>query len=87
IAMKKLRENGYITMAADGIITLNASGLEIASSVYGRHTTITRFFTLLGVAPDVAAEDACKVEHDLSDETFRKIQEFVRKRPAEPGNI
>ncbi|MEG1657703.1 MAG: metal-dependent transcriptional regulator [Oscillibacter sp.] len=87
IAMKKLRENGYITMAADGIITLNASGLEIASSVYGRHTTITRFFTLLGVAPDVAAEDACKVEHDLSDETFRKIQEFVRKRPAEPGDI
>lgn len=79
IAMKKLRENGYISMDADGSITLNESGMEIASRIYGRHKTITKFFTLLGVSPQVAAEDACKVEHDLSDETFGKIKEFVRK--------
>ena len=77
-AMKKLRENGYISMGADGLITLNESGLEIASRVYSRHKTIIRLFTLMGVSPETAAEDACKVEHDLSDETFQKILEFVR---------
>lgn len=79
IAMKKLRENGYISMSPDGSITLNESGLAIASRVYDRHKTITRLFTLLGVSPDAAAEDACKVEHDLSDETFAKIREFVER--------
>ena len=77
IAMKKLRESGYITMAADGTITLNESGLEIAKRVYSRHKTITRLFTLLGVSEEQAAADACKVEHDLSEETFTKIREFV----------
>ena len=79
IAMKKLRENGYISMAADGTITLNDSGLEVASRVYGRHKTLTRLFTLLGVSPEIAAEDACKVEHDLNEETFARIKEFVQK--------
>ena len=79
IAMKKLRENGYISMSPDGSITLNESGLAIASRVYDRHKTITRLFVLLGVSPDAAAEDACKVEHDLSDETFGKIREFVEQ--------
>lgn len=80
IAMKKLRENGYISMAADGSITLNDSGLEIARQVYGRHKTITRLFTLLGVSQKQAAEDACKVEHDLSAETFARICDYVRER-------
>jgi len=79
IAMKKLRENGYISMSPDGSITLNESGLAIASRVYDRHKTITQLFMLLGVSPDAAAEDACKVEHDLSDETFAKIREFVEQ--------
>ena len=79
IAMKTLRENGYVSMGSDGLITLEESGLEIASRVYGRHKTITRLFTLLGVSPETASVDACKVEHDLSEETFRCIQEFVRK--------
>ena len=77
IAMKKLRENGYISMDPDGSITLNESGLAIASRIYDRHKTITAFFTLLGVPPEAAAEDACKVEHDLSDETYGRIREFV----------
>ena len=78
IAMKKLRENGYIHMAPDGLITLNDSGMEIAARVYKRHKTITKLFTLLGVSPEIAAEDACKVEHDLNEETFQRILEFVQ---------
>lgn len=79
IAMKKLRESGYITMAADGTITLNESGLEIANRVYSRHKAITKLFELLGVEAEQAAADACKVEHDLSDETFRCIRAFVEQ--------
>ena len=82
IAMKKLRENGYISMEPDGRITLNESGLAIANRIYDRHKTITRFFMLLGVSEDVATEDACKVEHDLSDETFEKIRQFVNASEA-----
>ena len=77
IAMKKLRENGYISMDTDGSITLNESGLAIANRIYDRHKTLTQFFTLLGVSETTAAEDACKEEHDLSDETFEKIQQFI----------
>lgn len=80
IAMKKLRESGYITMAHDGTITLNESGMEIAQRVYNRHKTITKLFTLLGVSEEQAAADACKVEHDLSDETFRCISDFIDGR-------
>ena len=79
IAMKKLRENGYISMAGDGTITLSDSGMEIASRVYQRHRVITELFTLLGVDRQQAAEDACRVEHDQSQETFDRIREFVRE--------
>ena len=79
IAMKKLRESVYISMAADGTITLNDSGMEIASRIYGRHKTITRLFQHLGVSPEQAAIDACKVEHDLSQETFERICAFVEQ--------
>ena len=82
IAMKKLRESGYISMAPDGSITLNESGMEVASRIYGRHKTLTKLFTMLGVSPETAAEDACKVEHDLSDETFSRIHEFLARREA-----
>lgn len=77
IAMKKLRENGYISMSPDGLITLNDTGMAIASQVYGRHKTITKLFKLMGVSPEQAAVDACKVEHDLSEETFTRMCEFV----------
>ncbi|MCI8808863.1 MAG: metal-dependent transcriptional regulator [Oscillibacter sp.] len=79
IAMKKLRESGYIAMAGDGTITLNESGMEIASRIYGRHKMITKLFELLGVSPEQAAVDACKVEHDLSDETFGRICDFISR--------
>ncbi len=85
VAMKKLRESGYISMAADGSITLNESGLEVASRVYGRHKTLTQFFVMLGVNPETASEDACKVEHDISNETFSKIREFVGEKGVQLG--
>ena len=75
IAMKKLRENGYIQVDKEGYITLQPTGEEIAQNIYERHRLLTEFFIHLGVSPAVAAADACKVEHDLSDETFQKIKE------------
>lgn len=79
IAMKKLRESGYISMSPDGMITLNESGLEVARKVYSRHQVITELFRMMGVSEETAAEDACRVEHDLSQETFERIRAFVRQ--------
>lgn len=79
VAMKKLRENGYIEVDRDGFITLTDSGYEIASSIYDRHKLLTKFFISLGVNAEVAALDACKIEHDLSEETFQKIREHALK--------
>ena len=64
-------------MSPDGLITLNASGLEIASQVYNRHKIITELFVMMGVPQELAAEDACRVEHDLSQETFERIRDYV----------
>nr|WP_317325851.1 metal-dependent transcriptional regulator [uncultured Flavonifractor sp.] len=74
VAMKKLRESGYIEMDKDGLISLLPAGEEIARRIYERHQLLTQVFTALGVSPQVAAADACKVEHDLSEETFQKIK-------------
>ena len=79
VAMKKLRENGYIEVDRDGFITLTDSGYEIASSIYDRHKLLTKFFISLGVDAEVAAVDACKIEHYLSEETFQKIREHALK--------
>ena len=75
IAMKKLRENGYISMEKNGAITLLEPGREIAERVYERHRLLTKMFTTLGVDEKTAEEDACKVEHDLSEVTFQKLKE------------
>lgn len=83
VAMKNLRENGYISMDADGFIKLEAPGMEIAQRIYGRHRKLTAFFVALGVDPDVAAKDACKVEHDLSEETYSKMIAFAEKAEKE----
>lgn len=81
IAMKKLRENGYIEMDGEGFITLKEPGLAIAARTYERHRVLTRLLTGLGVSEAVAAVDACKVEHDLSEESYEKIKAFVLARP------
>ena len=83
VAMKKLRESSYIEMDSDGWIRLLPAGSEIAERIYERHRILTDFFVYLGVSPDVAAADACKVEHDLSAETFDKMKEHVRRTMAE----
>ena len=72
-ATKRLRENGYITMDKDGLITLTSKGLEIAERIYDRHKMLTIFLTRLGVDEKIAREDACKMEHDISDVTFAAI--------------
>lgn len=79
IAMKKLRENGYVVMDGDGFLSLTAAGEKIATHIYDRHKTLTDFFIRLGVEPETAARDACKVEHDLSEETFGRLLEHVKK--------
>ena len=76
-ATKRLRENGYITMDESSFITLTPSGMEIADRIYTRHKTLTDFFIRLGVDEALAREDACKVEHDLSEETFQALCRHV----------
>lgn len=72
-ATKRLRENGYITMDKDGLITLTESGMTIARKMFQRHKILTEVFVKMGVDPETAAEDACKIEHDLSQATFDAI--------------
>ena len=78
VAMKNLREHGYIETTPDGYITLTDSGREIAERMYERHTLITRWLVSLGVPEQVASEDACKIEHVLSAETFRAIKKHAQ---------
>lgn len=73
-AVKRLRENGYVTMDRDGLITLTDKGLEIANRIYERHKVLTQMLVFLGVDPQTARQDACKMEHDISDETFEAIK-------------
>ena len=84
VAMKKLRESGYIEMDREGFITLCPAGEEIARRIYERHKLLTAFFIRLGVDPEVAAADACKVEHDLSEETFQRIKEHAKTGALPP---
>lgn len=75
VAMKKLRENGYILMDNDGYITLTEEGKKIAEKIYERHMFITKWLQDLGVPEEIASSDACKIEHVLSEETFDAIKE------------
>ena len=77
VAMKKLRENGYINMDNDGYITLSETGLEIAERMYERHTLLNSFLIRLGVDEKTAVEDACRIEHVISPETFQKLKDHV----------
>ena len=76
-AMKRLRENGYITMDEDNYISLTDKGLEIARSIYERHKALTKFLIQLGVDEEIAREDACKIEHDISQETFDAVRRQI----------
>ena len=78
-ATKRLRQNGYITMDKEGLITLTESGMAIAARVYERHKTLSSFFMQLGVDEETALEDACKVEHDLSEQTYEAIKNHAMR--------
>ena len=73
VAMKNLRENGYIQMDDSGYITLTPSGLAIAEKIYERHTLLTAWLISLGVNEEIAQEDACRMEHVISAESFEAI--------------
>ena len=82
IAMKNLRENGYIAMDGNGYITLTEAGTAIAEKIYERHTVISELLIRLGVSEQVAAADACRIEHVISAETF----EAIKRHAAEHSN-
>ena len=73
-AVGLLKKGGYIAVSEEGHLTLTEAGYEIANKIYERHTLLTQYLIRLGVSPEVATEDACKMEHDISDETFEAIK-------------
>ncbi len=77
VAMKSFREEGYITVDENGSITLTEKGMEIANKVYEKHEIIARALMAIGVSEKTAYEDSCKIEHDISNETFEKIKRFL----------
>ena len=79
VAMKKLRESGYVEMDSEGHITLTASGESIATSMYERHMLLSRVLEALGVDAVTARADACKIEHDLSESSFEAIRRHYEK--------
>ncbi len=81
IAMRNLRENEYIQVDEHGFITLLPSGLKIAERMMERHNLLTGLLTTLGVSPKIAAEDACRIEHVISDETFEAIKNYAKNPP------
>ena len=78
-AVGLLKQGGYLLMDKDGTLSLTESGLEIAQKVFERHTLLTNLLTRLGVDPEIAAEDACKMEHVISDTTFEAIKRHLNE--------
>lgn len=80
VAMKNLRENGYAKMDEDGMITLTDKGRSIAETIYERHTFLSDWLIALGVDDKIAAEDACRIEHVISTESFDALKRHVQQR-------
>jgi DtxR family Mn-dependent transcriptional regulator len=78
-AMSLLREGGFVVMDAGGFLTLTPEGQEIAQRIYERHLLLTKWLTHLGVSEQVAAEDACRIEHDLSVESFAALRAHIKR--------
>ena len=73
VAMKQLREGGYILMDKENYISLTDTGMAIARNIYDRHKALTKILIQIGVSPEIAQDDACKIEHDISPETYNAI--------------
>lgn len=82
VAMKSFREEGYITIDDGGNINLTAKGMKIAEKIYERHEIIAKILIALGVDEGTAYEDSCRIEHDLSEQTFQKIKEYITKNSS-----
>ena len=76
-AVGLLKQGGYLLMDKDGFLTLTDEGIAVAKKIFERHTVLSRMLTMLGVSEAVAAEDACKIEHVISDETFEAIKNHL----------
>ena len=76
-AVSLLKQGGFVVMDESGYLTLTEVGRELAQKIYDRHTILTQCLIKLGVEPDVASEDACKMEHDISDKSFEAIKKFI----------
>lgn len=83
VALKNLREHGYVTVEADGNVKLLEKGMRIAEQIYERHRTIAKVLMLMGVTEETAYEDACKIEHDISEESFAKMKAYFSENLAE----
>ena len=83
VAMKKLRLNGYISVDESGFITLTDSGMEIASNIYDRHLILKKWLEFLGISPETAEQDACKIEHTLSKETYTALRKHIIEEMGE----
>ncbi len=79
-AVGLLKDGGYVTVDPEGHLTLTTAGREIAEKIYERHTVLSAFLVRLGVDPETAAEDACKMEHDISDASFQAIKNHVASK-------
>ena len=79
VAMKRLRENGFVTLDELGNLILTGSGLSIALKIYERHLVISQFLISIGVNEEIAKKDACRMEHVISDESFEKIKQLSHK--------
>lgn len=77
-ALSVLKSGGFVTVSEQGYLKLTDSGLEIAEKIYERHTVLTNYLTLIGVDKEVASQDACKMEHVVSDESFNAIKKQVK---------
>ena len=80
VMLKQLRENGYVTVNEKGYIVLTDKGLEIADRIYEKHVVIAEALLKIGVEREIAYKDACKIEHDISEETFLKLKEFIESK-------
>lgn len=80
-AVGLLKSGGYLTVDGDGFLKLTEAGYEIAEKIYSRHTILTEFLISIGVDAETASEDACKIEHDISDRSFEAICKHMNKKP------
>ena len=83
VAMKNLRLNGYINVDESGFITLTDSGMEIASNIYDRHLILKKWLEFLGISPETAEQDACRIEHTLSKETYTALRKHIIEEMGE----